>query len=207
MLLNTVEHICKKFDIDLKSKSPFEINCGKWFGLPALFAELGFKSGAEIGVLKGQWSEKLCRNIPNLKMYCIDKWVCYLSYKDYEHNKLKKYGSIAKNRLKNYNCKIIEKWSMDAVKEFKDESLDFVFIDGNHSFQYVTNDIAEWSKKVHKGGIISGHDMLMAKRDDVIIHVEAVVKAWTLSYSIHPWFICKDIEPYMRGISWMWVKE
>jgi len=207
MLLNTVEYICKKFDINLKKESPFTINCGKWYGLPVLFKELGFKSGAEIGVLKGLWSEKMCRSIPDLKMYCIDKWICYSNYKDYEHNKLREYAGIAKQRLKRYNCEIIEKFSMDAVKDFKDEKLDFVFIDGNHTFQYVTNDIAEWSKKVRKGGIISGHDMLMAKRDDVLIHVEAVVKAWALSYNIHPWFICKDSQPYARGISWMWVKE
>lgn len=205
--IDTIKHICRKFNIDLKENSPFTINCGKWYGFPALFKELGFKSGAEIGVLRGLWSEKMCKSIPNLKMYCIDKWIRYLDYTDYEDKKLKEYGKIAKGRLKKYNCNIIEKWSMDAVKDFKDESLDFVFIDGNHSFQYVVNDIAEWSKKVRKGGIVSGHDMLMAKRTDVSIHVGAVVKAWTLSYEIHPWFICKDIDPYVRGISWMWVKE
>ncbi len=204
--MNTVEYICKKFEIDLSSNSPFEIDCGKWHGFPKLFKELGFKTGAEIGVLKGQWSEKMFRSIPNLKMYCIDKWGNYTGYADYEHSKLKEYSKIAKTRLKKYNCEIIEKWSMETVSDFKDGSLDFVFIDGNHSFQYVVNDIAEWSKKVRKGGIISGHDFKIVN-SDVIIHVEAVIRAWTLIYKIHPWFICKDCNPYVRGISWMWVKE
>ena len=47
---------------------------------------------------------------------------------------------------------------MDAVKDFADKSLDFVFIDGHHGYDYIKEDIREWSKKVRKGGIVSGHD-------------------------------------------------
>ena len=47
---------------------------------------------------------------------------------------------------------------MDAVKDFKDESLDFVYIDANHGYESTKEDIREWSKKVKKGGIVSGHD-------------------------------------------------
>ena len=47
---------------------------------------------------------------------------------------------------------------MEAVKDFKPESIDFVYIDGDHSFETVYEDLTEWSKIVKKGGIVSGHD-------------------------------------------------
>jgi GR25 family glycosyltransferase involved in LPS biosynthesis/predicted O-methyltransferase YrrM len=45
-----------------------------------------------------------------------------------------------------------------AVKSYNDNSLDFVFIDGNHSYDNVYEDITLWIKKLKPGGIISGDD-------------------------------------------------
>jgi hypothetical protein len=39
---------------------------------------------------------------------------------------------------------------MDALNDFEDDSLDFVYIDGNHEFPYVAEDLFHWSKKVRK---------------------------------------------------------
>ena len=201
--MNTLDYIVKKYNIDLKQKSPFYINCGRWQELPKLLKELDFKIGAEIGVLRGWWSENLFSYIPDLKLYGIDKWKCYPTYRDFKSQKqLDEYHKEAKKKLKKFDCKLIKKWSMDAVKDFDDESLDFVFIDGNHSFEYVTNDIAEWSKKVKKGGIVAGHDFYRS-RSRILIHVKDVVPAWAYAHSIHPWFVlCGN-----KGKSWMWVKE
>ena len=55
---------------------------------------------------------------------------------------------------------------MDAVKMFKDRSLDFVFIDANHAFDYVMQDLIEWTKKVRIGGIVSGDDYYPFKKGD-----------------------------------------
>ena len=48
----------------------------------------------------------------------------------------------------------------DAVKDIEDSSLDFVHIDGDHSYDFVMQDIILWGRKVRIGGIISGHDYL-----------------------------------------------
>ena len=48
--------------------------------------------------------------------------------------------------------------SMEAVDQYKDESLDFVFIDGNHSYEFVFNDIKYWLPKVKIGAVLAGHD-------------------------------------------------
>jgi predicted O-methyltransferase YrrM len=47
-----------------------------------------------------------------------------------------------------------------AADDFLDNSLDFVYIDAGHRFDDVVQDIIKWTKKVRKGGIISGHDYM-----------------------------------------------
>jgi len=48
--------------------------------------------------------------------------------------------------------------SLEAAKLFQPESLDLVFIDSNHSYQAVKDDVAAWSPVVRPGGILAGHD-------------------------------------------------
>ena len=48
--------------------------------------------------------------------------------------------------------------SWDAAVNFADESIDFVFIDADHSYESVKKDIEAWLPKIRKNGIISGHD-------------------------------------------------
>jgi len=40
----------------------------------------------------------------------------------------------------------------------EDASLDFCFIDGDHRYEAVKEDIIAWTPKLRKGGILSGHD-------------------------------------------------
>lgn len=53
---------------------------------------------------------------------------------------------------------ILEGVSDSFVDRFEDDSLDFVFIDGDHRYNQVKKDIVNWRKKVKKGGILAGHD-------------------------------------------------
>ena len=48
--------------------------------------------------------------------------------------------------------------SVDAAKRFKDKSIDFVFIDADHSYESVKEDLNVWWPKVKVGGAIGGHD-------------------------------------------------
>lgn len=48
--------------------------------------------------------------------------------------------------------------SVEAAKQFKDGSIDFVFIDAAHDYDSVIADITAWLPKVKKGGIIAGYD-------------------------------------------------
>ena len=58
----------------------------------------------------------------------------------------------------NNRFKIMRAFTTEAVKEIEDESLDFVFVDADHSFEGVSQDIHDWAPKVKAGGAILGHD-------------------------------------------------
>ena len=113
------------------------------------FATLGFTKGAEIGVCWGRYSEILCRHNPSLHLLAVDDWRKKRTWESYEGTKV---------RLANLNVTIDRRPSMKAVRDVADESLDFVFIDANHEYTAVRDDIREWAKKVRVGGIVSGHD-------------------------------------------------
>jgi predicted O-methyltransferase YrrM len=52
--------------------------------------------------------------------------------------------------------------SFDRAKDFEDESIDFCFIDANHTYDFVKKDILAYLPKMKKGGIIAGHDYNMS---------------------------------------------
>ena len=140
--------------------------------LAKFFNEKGFKKGAEIGVVDGRFSEILCQQNPNLKLCCIDLWDVYEDSWRTENHQINTYNEAFK-KLFPYGVQMIKKTSIEASFDFKDEELDFVFIDGSHTFDYVMIDIILWSKKVKKGGIVSGHDYCHFTNSGVI---EAVNK-------------------------------
>lgn len=189
--------------------------------LASLFRELGFKVGVEIGVEQGFFSEILCKANPDLKLYSIDPWRTYTGYHDYlerDQQVMEERHQEAIVRLKPYNCEIIQKFSMDAVQDFQDESLDFVYIDGNHEIPWVLDDIYWWNTKVKKGGIIAGHDFYKSTRGlHSKCHVWFAVMCYTQAKCIHPWFLCgMKGEPVGapppainrdRERSWFWFKS
>ena len=69
---------------------------------------------------------------------------------------------IAKRRLKKYSHGTdlcwIEDFSLTAASEIPDNSLDYIYIDGNHEYEYVKSDISTYLPKMKKGSIMAGHD-------------------------------------------------
>lgn len=123
------------------------------------FAELGFTSGAEVGVRQGAFSLALCRAIPKLHLLCVDPWCYYpANPKMYAQDRHDVNYAVAKERLKPYDAVLVKATSMDAVAYVPEGALDFVYIDGNHELGYVLNDLTEWSRRVRAGGIVSGDD-------------------------------------------------
>jgi len=129
--------------------------------LPVLFCQERNLIGAEVGVNECKHTESLLTRMELKKLYLIDPWENYPDY-EYEtsiHHKLKKAKRATYDFASKYNAiEIIEKYSVDAAEDIKDGSLDFVYIDANHTYPYVLQDIEVWTPKVRSSGIVSGHD-------------------------------------------------
>jgi hypothetical protein len=111
---------------------------------------------------------------------------------------------VAVSRLGKYNCTLRRKTSLEAVVEFPDNSLDAVFIDGNHHFDFVVQDIIAWAPKVRRGGMVSGHDYKPegSEKTPIPFGVIEAVTGYTSAHKIKPYFLTmRDKCP-----SWFWVK-
>jgi hypothetical protein len=119
--------------------------------------------GAEIGVFEGFHALNILQNLDIKKLYLIDPYTLYpgldTSSGTSTNEDFLKAKIEAKKALELYKDKIvwIESPSSDAVKEIKGK-LDFVYIDGNHRYEYASGDIRNFYPKVKDGGLIAGHD-------------------------------------------------
>lgn len=175
--------------------NPFWIpNCTR-DDLPKLFIELGFKKGVEVGVC---WAENLLHYCKaGLEIYGVDPWSEH-SYRKIvsipgEHAKTNQaVYEWAKERTSLYpNCTLIRKPSFEAVEDFGNASLDFVYIDGNHKYGNVAMDLMLWTRKVRKGGVIAGHDYYTHNKKAWrgLRGVHYAVDGFVKTYDIHNWYV------------------
>ena len=186
--MNTLNYIVDKFKLVINKKGGTEIRNMNRTIMAQTLGELGFEEGVEVGVAEGCHAEVICKNNPRVRLHCIDAWENYPGY--YYKRDFSDVYSEAMERLKPYNIVIHKKLSMDAVKDFEDNSLDFVYIDAGHDFKNVAMDICEWSRKVRPGGIVFGHDYVRSHTYGM--HVKEVVKGYMYAHSIKDWFILKN---------------
>ena len=153
-----------------------------------VFNDLNFKRGAEIGVRAGNYSKILCSKIKDVEYFCIDPWTKHNSI---SQEKQDLYFKAAQENLKDFNVTFYKTTSMDALKNFKDRSIDFVFIDGDHLFNFVVCDIVLWAQKVKHGGIVAVHDYCNCYMGGII----KAVDAYTYCHKIDPWFVTGELMP------------
>lgn len=116
-----------------------------------------WKKGAEIGVRRGQLLCKLLEECPDLKMIGVDPW---------EKNKADmrdvhaQYERMIRRDVKKFGTRVTlyKLYSKQAAPLIEDRSLDFVFIDADHSYNNCKEDIQLWSLKVKQNGYLLGDD-------------------------------------------------
>ena len=120
--------------------------------------------GVEVGAFKGYLSKSLLEKWEG-KLYMVDVWR-QLSNEEYDdisnHKNHQDAYSDTMNNISGFEDRafMLRMKSIYAVDLFEDESLDFVYIDANHSYEGVKEDIRIWYPKVKKGGLLLGHDYL-----------------------------------------------
>jgi len=117
---------------------------------------------AEIGVLEGAGTSYLCVELMNLgvefTLFAHDTF----ALGKYEHftfeNQLEKFSK----QMRQAGCyeRVIPIKGDSSLKAsiHDDNSLDFVFVDGNHSFMGLVKDVGAYWNKLKDGGIMGAHD-------------------------------------------------
>lgn len=160
--------------------------------------------GIEIGVRDGWNSLDILETLSIKKLYLIDP---YMAYEEYEESgddlrKFQKFlntkKKIAVKALKKYKNKIkfVKMFSEEASKLFKNNSLNFVYIDGNHQYEFVKKDIELYYPKIKKGGIIGGDDYYFcdeskASNFGVVDAVNKFFKNKNISFMHMDWWVIK----------------
>jgi len=134
--------------------------------------------GAEIGVRRGANAKNILKYLDIKKLYLIDPYAKYLDNeevsKEVDYSPWPKRVGVINSIFNEAKANIVEwenvvEWIIDisslASLNIEDNELDFVYIDGNHAYKNVLEDINLYWPKVKIGGLISGHDF--DRRDSV----------------------------------------
>ena len=140
------------------------------YELTKLINEKGYKTGVEVGVREGFFSYYLLKHSKLKHLYSIDPFGGRHGDQDYKN---------ASSMLAHFGKKsdIIRKTSMEVAEQFAREGkkFDYVYIDANHRYRFVKDDIAAWWNLIEPGGMLSGHDYVVAKNCGVIAAVDEFV--------------------------------
>lgn len=120
--------------------------------------------GAEIGVAEGLHARDMLQNWKIKKLYLVDVWQTLEQPGDasepQEWHDANYDNMIEITKPWEKKMTVLKGLSVEMAKKVKDESLDFIYLDGDHSYEGVLADLEAWYPKVKEGGLVSGHDYL-----------------------------------------------
>ena len=110
--------------------------------------------GVEIGVSAGDNAFDMLVKLDIDTLYLVDP---YHTFKQWSQDRLNEHLELAQGLLENFKHKIIwlREFSHIAVNDIEDE-LDFVYVDGDHSFEGTSEDINLYWPKIKIGGLLCG---------------------------------------------------
>lgn len=120
--------------------------------------------GAEIGCSHCGHAKQLFSNWQGALMWLVDPWSkqdvsIYREATNREADFNAWYSECAEwASTTNSRVAMLRLLSVDAAMRFGNNVLDWVYLDGNHSYEAVSADLRAWWPKVKSGGLFGGHD-------------------------------------------------
>ena len=126
-------------------------------------------------------------------VFCVDPW--FHPKNKYNNHHIQLAEEIFDDRITPtiIKCKGL---SEDIVKEFSDNSIDLIYIDAQHDYESVTQDIGLWLTKLKKNGIMSGHDYNFYHKD-VVRAVDECFGVPTVLHG-HNWLVVDPHSKYKK---------
>jgi len=130
---------------------------------PSVVCKRGLRRGVEVGVAFGGHSGAILEHGGVDKLYGVDSYQHRPGYDDPMNLTQPVFDRLAQRvvtRLAPFGGRfeLLREESAQAADRFEDGSLDFVYLDADHSEPGVMRDLCTWSVKVREGGVIAGHD-------------------------------------------------
>jgi hypothetical protein len=128
--------------------------------------------GVEIGVWAGDLSAAILRAVRPVQLHLLDPWA-FAPDERYEQawyggaraGSQAEMDEVYKRVLQRFETEIADgavvihrSTSAEAAAGFEDASLDWVYVDGNHLYEYVRADLERFAPKVRPGGLLAGDD-------------------------------------------------
>ncbi len=134
----------------------------------------------ECGVYRAYNLVKILENCQKIKtIFAVDQYLPYTDYIEEPTNVVDKdkiarvkeaaYEEISQSKYKD-KVVVLEKSSLDAARDFDDNSINFIFLDSYLSAQDVKDDLHAWYPKLAEGGIMAGHDWEPGNAVDIEVH-------------------------------------
>jgi hypothetical protein len=122
--------------------------------------------GVEIGTHRGEFAKQILEKWNGVSLMCVDHWSIPEGY-EYQSKCLGEgtRDDHLKEALRNVakygkKCTLIRGFSQEVCSRIADNSLDFVYLDGDHSEEGVLQDLCDWWPKIKSGGVLAGHDII-----------------------------------------------
>jgi hypothetical protein len=127
---------------------------------------------AEIGVWKGDFSAQMLEIVKPRKLHLIDPWLLHNS-DEYARAKYGRPMSKSQERMDEVHQSVLDRFaapieagvvevhrasSEDAAAAFEDGYFDWVYVDGNHTYDFVKRDLKLYFEKIKSGGLLGGDD-------------------------------------------------
>jgi len=163
------------------------------------FPERNNLVGAEIGCWEGDSSAGMLKLLPSLRLYMIDPWLVgdnqvYCDTQDEMNTGMLK--AIQDTEFAKDRRFVLRYTSVDALMIMPDSYLDFVFVDADHRYEYVKEDMAWW-KKIKLGGLFFGHDYNGIKER------RSGGKSWGVKKAVDEFATANDLEVQIPGhLTW-----
>jgi hypothetical protein len=128
--------------------------------------------GVEIGVWAGDLSAAILRAVRPMQLHLLDPWA-FAPDERYEQawyggaraGSQAEMDEVYKRVLQRFETEIADgavvihrSTSAEAAAGFEDASLDWVYVDGNHLYEYVRADLELFAPKMRPGGLLAGDD-------------------------------------------------
>ncbi len=157
MIIKGIKQLFKKIKTKLPDKRNFIFNFIKKNSVCC-----------EIGVWKGEFSELILKKNNPTKLYLVDPWKDFgENYFDKKHvkyrqeNQNQRYNLVNKKFKKNIlkkQVEILKMTSQEAFSELENIKFDFIYVDGNHQYDFVKYDIDNYFKLLNESGYLIGDD-------------------------------------------------